>query len=60
MIGESDFEIKHIKGKESRVAIILNKSMQVMHMVSIHTCEIDNKEILGEAPQSDEKLWHVS
>ena len=33
------FEIKHIKGKENKVADALNKKVQEMHVASISICQ---------------------
>jgi hypothetical protein len=44
LLSEFDFEIKHIKGKENRVDDSLSRSMKVIHLVAISTCEIDVKE----------------
>jgi hypothetical protein len=49
-LSEYDFEIRHIKGKENKVADALSRSMQVIHMETISICEsnlkIRVKEIL--------------
>ena len=36
-----DFEIKHIKGKENKVANSLSRKVQEMHVASISICQSD-------------------
>ena len=38
---EFDFEIKHIKGKENKVADALSRKMQEMHVASLSICQSD-------------------
>ena len=38
---EFDFEIKHIKGKGNKVADVLSKKMQEMHVASLSICQLD-------------------
>jgi hypothetical protein len=44
ILSEFDFKIKHIKGKENRVVDSLSKSMKVIHLETISTCEMDVRE----------------
>jgi len=44
LLSEFDFEIKHIKGKKNKVADSLNRSMKVIHLEVVSTCETDLKE----------------
>ena len=37
LICEYEFEIKHIKGKENKVADLLNRKIHVMHVATINT-----------------------
>ena len=41
---EFDFEIKHIKGKESKVANALGRKVQEMHVASIRICQSDLRQ----------------
>jgi hypothetical protein len=43
LLSEFDFEIKHIKGKENRVANALSRSMRTIHLAAVSTCEKDIK-----------------
>ena len=38
---EFDFEIKHIKGKENKVADELSRKVHEMHVASLSTCQPD-------------------
>jgi hypothetical protein len=54
LLSEFDFEIKHIKGKENRVVDALSRSMKVIHLVVVSTCESDIKERVKSAQAVDE------
>jgi hypothetical protein len=54
LFSEFDFEIKHIKGKENRVADALSRSMKVIHLATVSTCESDIKERVKSAHATDE------
>jgi hypothetical protein len=54
LLSEFDFEIKHIKGKENRVVDSLSRSMQVIHLEAISTCESDIKERVKSAQETYE------
>ena len=41
---EFDFEIKHIKGKENKVADALSRKMQEMHVASLSICQSDLRQ----------------
>ena len=41
LLREFDFEIKHIKGKENRVADALSRSMKTIHLAVMSTYETD-------------------
>ena len=49
LLSEFDFEIKHIKGKENRVADDLSRSMKTIHLATVSTCETDVREIIRNA-----------
>jgi hypothetical protein len=53
LLSEFDFEIKHIKGKENRVADALSKSMKTIHLATLSTCETDVKERIRNAQETD-------
>ena len=42
---EFDFEIKHIKGKENKVADALNRKAQEMHLESVSVCPSDLRQV---------------
>jgi hypothetical protein len=53
LLSEFDFEIKHIKGKENRVADALSKSMKTIHLAAVSTCETDVMERIRNAQETD-------
>jgi hypothetical protein len=46
---EFDFEIKHIKGKENRVVDALSRSMEMIYLEAVSTCESSIKERVKSA-----------
>ena len=44
---EFDFEIKHIKGKENKVADALSRKMQEMHVASLSICQSSSLPTFG-------------
>jgi hypothetical protein len=44
ILSEFDFEIKHIKGKENRVVDALSRSVKMIHLAVVSTCEMDVRE----------------
>jgi hypothetical protein len=54
LLSEFDFEIKHIKGRENRVFDALTKTMKVIHLEAIRTCELDIKERVKGAQETYE------
>jgi hypothetical protein len=53
LLSEFDFEIKHIKGKENWVANALSRSMRTIHLAVVSTCEIDVKNRVRNAQETD-------
>ena len=53
LLSEFNFEIKHIKGKENRVADALSRSMNTIHLAAVSTCETDVKERIRNAQETD-------
>jgi hypothetical protein len=53
LLSEFYFEIKHIKGKENKVANALSRSMRTIHLAAVSTCNIDVKNIVKEAQEID-------
>jgi hypothetical protein len=53
LLSEFDFEIKHIKGKENRVPDALSRSMKTIHLAAVSTYEIDVKERIKNAQETD-------
>jgi hypothetical protein len=52
LLSEFDFEIKHIKGKENRVVDALSRSMKVIHLAMVSTCETDVRERVKSAQET--------
>lgn len=48
LIGELNFEIRHIKGKENKVENVLSISLRVEHLETMRTYEFDIKEKIKE------------
>jgi hypothetical protein len=44
LLNEFDFEIKHTKGKEKRVANALSRSVKMIHLEAVSTCETNVKD----------------
>jgi len=44
LLSEFDFEIEHIKGKENRVVDALRRSVKIIHLETVSTCETNIKE----------------
>ena len=51
---EFDFEIKHIKGKENKVADALSRKVHEMHVASLSTCHLDlRKHIINHIDEDE-------
>jgi hypothetical protein len=53
LLSEFDFEIKHIKGKDTRVDDSLSRSMKVVHLEVVSANESDIKERVKTAQETD-------
>jgi hypothetical protein len=53
LLREFDFEIKHIKGKENRVVDALSRSIKMIHLAVVRTCETDVRERVRNAQETD-------
>jgi hypothetical protein len=53
LLSEFDFEIKHIKGKENRVANALSRSMKTIHLAAVSTYETDVKNRVRNAQETN-------
>jgi hypothetical protein len=53
LLSEFDFEIKHIKGKEIRVADALSRSMKTIYLAAVSTYETNVKNRVRKAQETD-------
>jgi hypothetical protein len=53
LLSEFNFEIKHIKGKENRVVNALSRSVKMIHLAVVSTCEMDVRERVKSAQETD-------
>jgi hypothetical protein len=53
LLSEFDFEIKHIKGKENRVVDALSRSLKMIHLEVVRTCEMNVRERVRNAQEID-------
>jgi hypothetical protein len=53
LLSEFDFEIKHVKGKENKVADALSRSMKTIHLETVSTCETNVKERVRNAQETN-------
>ena len=59
LLCEYEFDIKHVKGKENKVAGALSRKIHVMHVATISTCTLDLKYRIIEAYDTDENWQWV-
>ena len=59
LLCEYDFDIKHIQGKENKVADALSRKMHVMHVAAISTGKSDLRDKILEAVTTDEHYQQV-
>jgi hypothetical protein len=60
LLSEFDFEIKHIKGKENRVADAFSRSMKTIHLAAVCTYETDVKNRVRNAQEIDPFIQTVT
>ena len=53
LLSEFDFEIKHIKGKENRVVDALSRSVKMIHLETVRTCETNVRERFRNAQETN-------
>jgi hypothetical protein len=53
LLSEFDFIIKHIKGKENRVVDALSRSVKMIHLETISICEMDVRERIMNAQETN-------
>jgi hypothetical protein len=53
LLSEFNFEIKHIKRKENRVVNALSRSVKMIHLAVVSTCEMDARERVRNAQETD-------
>ena len=56
---EFDFEIKHIKGKENKVADALSRKVQEMDVASLSTCHSDLRQQIVNHTARDEMYVQI-
>ena len=52
-LSEFDFEMKHLKGKENRVAAALSRKVHCMYEVQISQARSNNPTVIKEASIKD-------
>jgi hypothetical protein len=53
LLGEFDFETKHTKGKENKVADALSRSMKTIHLVAVSTYKTNVRERVKNAQETN-------
>ena len=56
---EFDFEIKHVKGKENKVADVLSRKVHEMHLASLSICQSDLRQQIVNRAVGDELYEQV-
>jgi hypothetical protein len=54
LLSEFDFKIKHFKGKENRVVDSLRRSVKMIHMAVVSTCETNVRERVKNVQETNE------
>jgi hypothetical protein len=52
LLSNFDFEIKHIKGKENRMVDSLSRSIKMIHLAMVSTCEKNVKERIRNSQET--------
>jgi hypothetical protein len=60
LLSEFDFEIKHVKGKENKVVDALSRSMKTIDLAAVSTYEMNIKERVRNAQETDTFLQTVT
>jgi hypothetical protein len=58
-LSEYDFDIKHIRGKENKVANAISRRIHAMHATNISMCKSDLRNIILEAVTSNEHCFRI-
>jgi hypothetical protein len=58
-LGEYDFNIKHIKGKEKKVGDALSRRVHIMHATVVSMHQSDLKNIILDGLVIDQHYLHV-
>jgi hypothetical protein len=58
-LSEYDFDIKHIKGKENKVANALNRRVHIMHATTISMHQSDLKRTILDVVVTDQHYLQV-
>jgi hypothetical protein len=53
LLNDYDFKIKHIEGEENRVVDALSRSIEMIHLATVSTCEMDVRERVINAQETN-------